>query len=150
MLQPLSKTNKYHKRDQQYPAALFLKVLSCVPQFCNIQLWSNNPHQFDFRKLNTVNLAAHILSFCLTHVQAYTQTRSPLLASFPWWVREIYGEKLGSSSAVFPWGGVTATFVCQGSSRWRKKQAPWSQRTGTFKSMCIPSEKAEPLSNMKS
>lgn len=44
-----------------------------------------------------------LLSFCFTHTHARTLSITPL-ASLPWCVREIYGEKLGSSSVVFPRG----------------------------------------------
>lgn len=91
------------------------------------------------------------LSISHAHTSRHTHSITPL-ASLPLWVREIYGKKLGSSSAVFPPGGVTATFVFQGSSRWREKQAQWSQRIGTSKTLCVPPEIAEhqPLSKMNS
>lgn len=56
---------------------------------------------------------------------------------------------LGSSSAVFPRGGVTAPFVFQGASPWREKQASWSQRTDAPKTLLLPSHN-KPRSSMKS
>lgn len=64
---------------------------------------------------------------------------------------DLWGEA-GVRQAPSSPGGVTAALVCRGSSRWREKQAQWSQRIDTSTTLCLPLGQAElqPLGEMNS
>lgn len=79
-----------------------------------------------FQSFCALQQTPSLLSFCLTHAGACTRTHTlhhpvsklPLVSQGDLWV------EAGFVKYRLPPGGVTATFVCQGSSRWRKKTSP--------------------------
>lgn len=81
-----------------------------------------------------------ISSLSLSHAHIHTHIHSiTQLASLPCWVREIYGEKLCSSSAVFPRGVSHLHLYARHLLDGVKKHAQWSQRIGTSKTSVSPS-----------